>query len=774
MPGSHPFNSPNAGSRSVMDETRVESDVHQPRYDHSHHQLQQPPFRHSTPIEENENDMSIDSYISGLSSPSESSATASGRNSVDNSITHGATYEDVPEINFAARFSDFVHSARREASSEHPVIETYIDNEEYQSLLAAVSNIHVSQSMSREGLENLNEAPTSHPDVSGRTHSNQVLTHSSHAIQDDTVSIERREVEILDDEDDYSSNTNSPTHIYDLQHIMVHNQRQLENQLRQSRELYARRRDSAHSETETFQEPATYSDNALSSEALHWPDSIAIGGVDRAVRQPLQEPYLAERQYRRGSNEQASFDPRPSISSSYFSPTTESTIVLSSPPPGRPSSMLPHNPQSNMHPHAVLPGYLISGHIMNASVAPVQQDSSPYRPFFTGRDITLQRQEQQEQERAHQHSVSITTNPGDDNPSDISDGESDHDNGLLVDGDNAGGHWFAYGSLSQRVRSFEQHRYQYYRGLQLQLQHRQSIEDVTMESQHLTGLPITDNFDPRPAMSLPQSISAESLRRSPDAQYTATYPGSRIPIPLRYINPQPFSHPQYTSTATAASSSNLSRPHDIMTTSYNHHNGYRQPSASESYDSSGGSRRRNTSNSGHVYSETVERAEAGGWALPSVSSAIRPPYSWYESSREGRPRTSIGLKEVVRMACRFCEAIICERGMKAQLLADQSVALLSTDDAPQTGNAIGYHITQPCEKCLSAENNGHLWLFHPEYVLSAPRWDPLLARTLRWSDLPEPDEDYATLSLRKVQQGDLNGRLLVGGMVRREYDAVCR
>ncbi|KAI8601397.1 FAM72 protein-domain-containing protein [Dissophora ornata] len=236
-----------------------------------------------------------------------------------------------------------------------------------------------------------------------------------------------------------------------------------------------------------------------------------------------------------------------------------------------------------------------------------------------------------------------------------------------------------------------------------------------------------------------------------------------------------------------------------MTTSYNHHNGYRQPSASESYDSSGGSRRRNTSNSGHVYSETVERAEAGGWALPSVSSAIRPSYSWYESSREGRPRTSIGLKEVVRMACRFCEAIICERGMKAQLLADQSVALLSTDDAPQTvqlvgadykptncqckikdtaclvcGNAIGYHITQPCEKCLSAENNGHLWLFHPEYVLSAPRWDPLLARTLRWSDLPEPDEDYATLSLRKVQQGDLNGRLLVGGMVRREYDAVCR
>ncbi|KAI9240373.1 MAG: protein FAM72, partial [Podila humilis] len=81
--------------------------------------------------------------------------------------------------------------------------------------------------------------------------------------------------------------------------------------------------------------------------------------------------------------------------------------------------------------------------------------------------------------------------------------------------------------------------------------------------------------------------------------------------------------------------------------------------------------------------------------------------------------------------CRFCESIICERGMKAQLLADQAIGLFSTDDAPQSvqligsdykptncncrirdtacltcGNAIGYHITQPCEKCLMAENNG--------------------------------------------------------------------
>ncbi|KAI7830733.1 protein FAM72 [Gamsiella multidivaricata] len=151
------------------------------------------------------------------------------------------------------------------------------------------------------------------------------------------------------------------------------------------------------------------------------------------------------------------------------------------------------------------------------------------------------------------------------------------------------------------------------------------------------------------------------------------------------------------------------------------------------------------------------------------------------------------------MACRFCETIICERGMKAQLLADQSVALLSTDDAPQSvqlvgdeykptncmckikdtaclvcGNVIGYHITQPCEKCLNADNNGHLWLFHPEYVFSAPRKDPLLNRTLKWNQLPEPEEDYETLSLHKVYLGAPEGKFVIGGMVRRDYDAICR
>lgn len=73
-----------------------------------------------------------------------------------------------------------------------------------------------------------------------------------------------------------------------------------------------------------------------------------------------------------------------------------------------------------------------------------------------------------------------------------------------------------------------------------------------------------------------------------------------------------------------------------------------------------------------------------------------------------------------------------------------------------------------------AENNGHLWLFHPEYIFSAPRYDPLFARQLRWEDLPSPEQDFDNLSIGKILQGGPNGRMHIGGMVRREYDAICR
>ncbi|KAG0372548.1 Crossover junction endonuclease mus81 [Mortierella sp. AD032] len=273
-------------------------------------------------------------------------------------------------------------------------------------------------------------------------------------------------------------------------------------------------------------------------------------------------------------------------------------------------------------------------------------------------------------------------------------------------------------------------------------------------------------------------------------------PSSNIPIPSRYINPPPFINPQYTSSYTATStSSNFYRPSNITTTQNQY--AYRRSNVSNDYEFPSGPRRRAVNGPTQSYSETVERAEAGGWA-PTLhaSTAGSTSTTWYDEPLEYRGRHNIRLKEVVRMACRFCESIICERGMKAQLLADQSVALLSTDDAPQSvqlvgvdykptnclcrikdtaclvcGNAIGYHITQPCEKCLNAENNGHLWLFHPEYIFSCPRWDSVFMRPLRWGELPHPEQDFETLSLGKVMQGGPDGSLVVGGMVRRDNNS---
>ena len=38
-----------------------------------------------------------------------------------------------------------------------------------------------------------------------------------------------------------------------------------------------------------------------------------------------------------------------------------------------------------------------------------------------------------------------------------------------------------------------------------------------------------------------------------------------------------------------------------------------------------------------------------------------------------------------------------------------------------SGNVIGYHVTQPCEPCMDACNNGHFWMFHCTEVSSAER-----------------------------------------------------
>lgn len=37
---------------------------------------------------------------------------------------------------------------------------------------------------------------------------------------------------------------------------------------------------------------------------------------------------------------------------------------------------------------------------------------------------------------------------------------------------------------------------------------------------------------------------------------------------------------------------------------------------------------------------------------------------------------------------------------------------------------VGYHVTQPCESCMDACNNGHFWMFHCNEVTGTERTNP--------------------------------------------------
>ncbi|XP_013413001.1 protein FAM72A [Lingula anatina] len=117
---------------------------------------------------------------------------------------------------------------------------------------------------------------------------------------------------------------------------------------------------------------------------------------------------------------------------------------------------------------------------------------------------------------------------------------------------------------------------------------------------------------------------------------------------------------------------------------------------------------------------------------------------------------------VVSLSCRFCDNLVCQRGMKAILLADTKVELYSTDFQPQgaicsvgneystanckcmiqdtaclkCGNVVGYHVISACKPCLQSCNNGHYWMFHSSSVVGMERVDFTGSHVLLWSDLP--------------------------------------
>ncbi len=61
-----------------------------------------------------------------------------------------------------------------------------------------------------------------------------------------------------------------------------------------------------------------------------------------------------------------------------------------------------------------------------------------------------------------------------------------------------------------------------------------------------------------------------------------------------------------------------------------------------------------------------------------------------------------------------------------------------------SGNVIGYHVTQPCHPCMEACNNGHFWMFHVDHVNSIDRTMPDSNKPLVWANLPRSDKEIKT------------------------------
>ncbi|KAG0057281.1 Protein fam72a [Gryganskiella cystojenkinii] len=747
----------------------------------------------------------------GTSSASESVVN---RGDIDHSHQGPSNYPD-----FSDQFSEFVRSnhLERRVNEQPHTIETYIDLEDsYQSILTAVSNIHMSQSRPSEDDLTSNH----HMDSSGR-----VLSHSPYSMHVEELNggDELEEIIIVEegqgDEEtpmahgldhgntgleeetrgdfDRSRSVDSESglgDLYDMQHILVHNQRIRESQLHQSLVEYSQQssryrgsypRSDNERILDTIGVPSSFESFHTNSSPFSSDEANPAAALDRYSPTHSLSGFLQQ--------------PSMSISSSYFTPTSESTIVLSSPPPGRTSGTFPYNSHSSVLPQSTQPVLGDGNALMtNNNTATLRHGGGPYRPFVTGRELAAQQQQmyQNLQSVSEQPPLDLrSTWPGAVNPweteaSDYSEDEFDEEGGQVEFGDSDTGHWSAYGSLTGS-RSFEEHRHQHYhRQRQFQHRYRQS-EQLLHQYQHPAhegnpgGVAATASARPAAAVlglgasPLLSRMHHESPRRGPHSM-SSSFPGSgmtNIPIPSRYINPQPFNHAQYTS----STGSHLFRPHDIST-GYNHQNGYRRPNPSYEVTATATARRRYVNGQPLPYSETIERAEAGGWTAPNLSSTSGSTSSshWNDETHPGR--SNIGMKEVIRMACRFCDTVICERGMKAQLLADHTIGLMSTDDEPHSVQLVGEEYRPTNCSCrimdtaclVCAENNGHLWLFHPEYIASRIRRDPRCEKPLLWAELPPPEHDFETLSLVKVHIGSREGRLLIGGMVRREYDAVCR
>lgn len=127
-------------------------------------------------------------------------------------------------------------------------------------------------------------------------------------------------------------------------------------------------------------------------------------------------------------------------------------------------------------------------------------------------------------------------------------------------------------------------------------------------------------------------------------------------------------------------------------------------------------------------------------------------------------------KHVYELNCKYCCQKISERAMRAILLSDVKIELFSTDSPPrqvetifhdydtsncsckirdfaccQCGNTIGYHVSQPCSRCLEAKNNGHFWMFYAQCVIATYRLNARTKAPLAWGVIDSYEQELHRL-----------------------------
>ncbi|KAI1315436.1 Protein fam72a [Mortierella claussenii] len=260
-------------------------------------------------------------------------------------------------------------------------------------------------------------------------------------------------------------------------------------------------------------------------------------------------------------------------------------------------------------------------------------------------------------------------------------------------------------------------------------------ENYAQNSHHNTTVP-SSAFEVN--TSIRESVDSESSRRY-SSSFNTTYNVNPSSLPS-YAYTDRFLHRTPPLGSTSPTGLTLSRQGQAPRMSQH------PPSQRQHYADIASAATTNLNSRSYIGTGYSSAYQGGGNSGPyhaSYSSHYVP--SNIRGSNNGNG-TGTHSKIVCRMDCRYCAAVICLRGMKAMLLADTTVELFSTDHPPGSvqlidkdyttsncackirdvacrvcGNVVGYHITQPCQQCLKAPNNGHFWMFHTEGVIGQER-----------------------------------------------------